>query len=122
MDETGHPSDRRTLRLHSGARTCVGCRRRADRSVLLRVVAVQENGSAHLRLEPDPDRRLPGRGAWVHPVGECLEKAIARRAFGRALRLAAAPNPETVERWVQAAATHSGDEHDEPCSGDPRRS
>ncbi len=29
---------------------------------------------------------LPGRGAWVHPTRECIESAIQRKAFGRALK------------------------------------
>ncbi|MEZ5189928.1 MAG: YlxR family protein [Schumannella sp.] len=28
----------------------------------------------------------PGRGAWLHPDPGCVEQAIRRRAFGRALR------------------------------------
>ncbi|WP_420807850.1 YlxR family protein [Amycolatopsis antarctica] len=62
-------------------RTCVGCRRRAVAGELLRVVAV--NG----HLVVDVRRRLPGRGAWLHPVPECLVKAERRRAFPRALRV-----------------------------------
>ena len=27
-----------------------------------------------------------GRGAWVHPHNECVNQAVKRRAFGRALR------------------------------------
>jgi len=30
---------------------------------------------------------LPGRGAWVHATSECVDTAIRRRAFGRALRV-----------------------------------
>ena len=37
-------------------------------------------------LVPDPQRRLPGRGAWLHPDPECLRAAERRRAFPRALR------------------------------------
>ena len=47
----------------------------------MRVVAV--NGV----LTPDPRRRLPGRGAWLHPVPECLHRAERRSAFPRALRV-----------------------------------
>ena len=54
---------------------------------LLRVVAV--NGV----LTPDPRRRLPGRGAWLHPVPECLHRAERRAAFPRALRV---PGPLDV--------------------------
>jgi len=38
------------------------------------------NGVSH-------DRRLPGRGAHLHPTRECLELAERRRAFPRALRV-----------------------------------
>ena len=61
-------------------RTCVGCRRRAPVTELLRVV-VRDGG-----LTPDPRRRLPGRGASLHPTAECLHAAVRRRAFPRALR------------------------------------
>ncbi|GAB3202839.1 YlxR family protein [Geodermatophilus arenarius] len=62
-------------------RTCVGCRERAPVTDLLRVV--HRSGT----LVPDPRRRLPGRGASVHPTPECLHAAERRRAFSRALRL-----------------------------------
>jgi len=62
-------------------RTCVGCRKRAPVTDLLRVVV--RTGA----LVPDPRRRLPGRGASVHPTPECLDAAERRRAFVRALRL-----------------------------------
>ncbi|MFL6098065.1 MAG: YlxR family protein [Blastococcus sp.] len=62
-------------------RTCVGCRKRAPVTDLLRVVV--RSGA----LVPDPRRRLPGRGASVHPSPECLHAAERRRAFVRALRL-----------------------------------
>ncbi|MDQ3887557.1 MAG: YlxR family protein [Actinomycetota bacterium] len=61
-------------------RTCVGCRTREATTGLLRVVAVDG------MLIPDPRRRLPGRGAWLHPDPECLRAAERRRAFPRALR------------------------------------
>ncbi|HEY0260249.1 MAG TPA: YlxR family protein [Lacisediminihabitans sp.] len=63
-------------------RTCLGCRRRAGQSSLLRVVA--RDG----RVIADPSASLPGRGAWVHPTLECVETSIKRKAFGRALRVA----------------------------------
>ncbi|WP_212719151.1 YlxR family protein [Blastococcus sp. CCUG 61487] len=59
----------------------MGCRARAPVTELLRVVA--RSGA----LVPDPGRRLPGRGASVHPSPECLRTAERRRAFTRALRL-----------------------------------
>ena len=65
-------------------RTCVGCRRRTAKAELVRVVAT--DSGAGLVLVPDPRGRAPGRGAHVHPTRDCLELALRRRAFGRALR------------------------------------
>ena len=81
-------------------RTCVGCRVRAAKSRLLRVVAVE--GS----LVPDPRGRLPGRGAHLHPDAECLALAERRRAFGRALRLDRAPDVDAVAAYVTEQEAH----------------
>ncbi|HRN29246.1 MAG TPA: YlxR family protein [Terrimesophilobacter sp.] len=62
-------------------RTCLGCRQRAARSSLVRVVA--HSGEAVV----DARATLPGRGAWVHPNPRCVSTAIERRAFRRALRV-----------------------------------
>ncbi|MFC4829669.1 YlxR family protein [Agromyces aurantiacus] len=62
-------------------RTCIGCRSRAPRSSLLRVVAQQS------RVLADESAVLHGRGAWLHPTLECFRLAQRRRAFGRALRV-----------------------------------
>lgn len=66
-------------------RTCVGCRRRDQQTVLLRVVrVVADEGDLAV---VDEHRSLPGRGAWLHPDLQCLELAERRRAFPRALRV-----------------------------------
>jgi predicted RNA-binding protein YlxR (DUF448 family) len=75
-------------------RTCVGCRTRAAASGLLRVVAVDGT------VVPDPRRRHPGRGAWVHPVVGCLRLAERRRAFPRALRSAGALDTAAVYAFL----------------------
>lgn len=62
-------------------RTCVGCRQRGSRSELLRVVA-QNNV-----LIADTQAVIPGRGAWLHKNSKCLEQAITRKAFNRALKV-----------------------------------
>ena len=62
-------------------RTCVGCKVRAAKSDLLRVVG---RGN---EVVPDPQARLPGRGAYVHPSQTCFEQAQRRHGFSRALRL-----------------------------------
>nr|WP_255502351.1 YlxR family protein [Cellulomonas sp. JH27-2] len=46
----------------------------------MRVVVV------HDQLVVDVGRSMPGRGAWLHPDPGCLDLAVRRRAFGRALR------------------------------------
>ncbi|WP_439645021.1 YlxR family protein [Demequina salsinemoris] len=61
-------------------RTCVGCRGRGSRSVLVRVAVL--DGAAVV----DTAKTLPGRGAWLHPGDDCLELALRRRTIGRALR------------------------------------
>lgn len=61
-------------------RTCVGCRQRASRSDLLRVAMSAQ------KLVIDERGGLSGRGAWLHANKKCLNLAIERRAFGRALR------------------------------------
>lgn len=84
-------------------RTCLGCRQRAPRSSLVRIVA--RDGRAVV----DAAARLPGRGAWVHRSSACIETALQRKAFGRALRdpgidasglLANDLSPETVDRLM----------------------
>ncbi|OLT46823.1 YlxR family protein [Cellulosimicrobium sp. CUA-896] len=70
-------------------RTCVGCRERDLRSVLLRLVVDRSGTSTdEPRLVVDAGRSLPGRGAWLHASARCLEAAERRRAVPRALRVA----------------------------------
>ena len=40
-------------------------------------------------VQPDPQRKLPGRGAWITPTQEAVEIAIARRQFARAFKVSA---------------------------------
>ena len=75
-------------------RTCLGCRSRADASALLRIVAGEGE------VLPDPSATLPGRGAWVHPTTSCIENAAKRRAFGRALRVTEALDPDPLVQHV----------------------
>ena len=82
-------------------RTCVGCRSRVRATELLRVIAVAH--TAGLRLVVDPARRLPGRGAHVHPDPACLALAERRRAFGRALRLAGVVDTAPLAEYIEQA-------------------
>ena len=80
-------------------RTCIGCRRTDSRSVLLRVVA-EPRDEGNPAVVPDPRRRLPGRGAWLHPDIACLDLAVRRRAFARALRTPV-EGIDALRAWVE---------------------
>ncbi|WP_109473476.1 DUF448 domain-containing protein [Ornithinimicrobium cavernae] len=58
----------------------------------MRVVADHTEPSQGWVLVPDPRRRRPGRGAYVHLTPECVTAAIQRGAFGRALRASGRPD------------------------------
>ncbi len=73
-------------------RTCVGCRVRASRSALLRVVVTDGV------LIIDELAAMTGRGAWLHPTRECMEAALRHRAFARALRVSEALDTQTIEK------------------------
>ena len=71
--------------------------------MLLRVVlGLGEDGGPV--VVPDPERRRPGRGAWLHPDVSCLDLAVRRKAFGRALRSSATPDTTLVAGWVAGLA------------------
>jgi uncharacterized protein len=61
-------------------RTCVGCGGKTSQGDLVRVKA--EDGNVIVDLQ-----RSGGRGAWLHPAVPCLDRAVKRRALGRALRV-----------------------------------
>jgi predicted RNA-binding protein YlxR (DUF448 family) len=66
-------------------RSCVGCKKRAAKSDLLRLAVVRVD--EEFRVVPDPRGQRPGRGASLHPDPHCLDLAERRRAFPRAFRL-----------------------------------
>ena len=61
-------------------RTCVGCRARASKDELVRIVRTSDGPRA------DPGATMPGRGAYVHPARACVEAAVRAGAVTRALR------------------------------------
>ena len=75
-------------------RICVGCGERAAKSELLRVVGRGDE------VLPDPRAWSPGRGAYVHPREDCLERALRRKAFGRALRMTGPVDTGPVGRYL----------------------
>ncbi|MFR0356853.1 YlxR family protein [Streptomyces sediminimaris] len=78
-------------------RTCVGCRQRAAKKDLLRTVAIEG------ACVPDDRGTLPGRGAYVHPAPVCLDLAVRRRAFTRALRVRGTLDTQALRLYVEQA-------------------
>jgi uncharacterized protein len=79
----------------------VGCRERAAKSELLRVVAGTD-ALGRPAVVPDPDGTAAGRGAHLHPVLECYDRAVRRRAFTRALRAPGGLASEPVGDYLAA--------------------
>jgi predicted RNA-binding protein YlxR (DUF448 family) len=108
----GFPDSQKPLQAHAQAvtppqRTCIGCRRREDQAVLLRLAIEEVDGVPTVVV--DPARRRPGRGAWMHREPDCMELALKRHAFGRAFR--ATVDSSTVADQFRAddeAATAAG--------------
>ena len=96
LPETGH------RRIEGPVRTCIGCRERTLAVELLRMVAVS-GGDGHLAVAVDSAGNLLGRGAWLHPDERCLEAAIRRRAFPRALRITGSPDTSAVVEQIHCA-------------------
>ena len=61
-------------------RTCLGCRQRAHKAELVRLVWDSTTGAVVI----DAGQVLPGRGGYVHPT--CGDALAKRRQLGRALR------------------------------------
>ena len=116
LSPTGHAvtaSSSSSRFLRESLRTCVGCRGRADRSVLLRVVAAEVDGV--WSVVPDVHHKRAGRGASLHLDVACFGLAERRRAFPRALRRSGPLELALVRELVVAAGRAREVEH----SADP---
>lgn len=78
-------------------RTCVGCRTEREKQELRRVVRTPDGAVC-----VDSGGRMPGRGAYVCPNPECLDRAVRSRALERALRGPVAP--EIVQALRQSVS------------------
>ena len=99
---------------HLPHRTCIGCRKVSSMRDLVRWVVAA--GEGHKTLTLDHDRRLPGRGAWVHLHPTCVTQAVNRRSFPRALRYAGPIDMTEIHTWLEASVVdqESGFEADGP--------
>ncbi len=62
-------------------RMCVGCQEMRSKRELIRVVRTPEES-----IEVDHTGKRSGRGAYICPNAECLEKAIKGRRLEKALK------------------------------------
>ncbi|CAH0338957.1 RNA-binding protein [Rhizobium sp. CECT 9324] len=74
-------------------RMCIVTRESGSPETLLRFVAGPDGS-----IVPDLKRTLPGRGCWVTPSREAVEKAVAKKLFARALKKDVKADPALGER------------------------
>ena len=62
-------------------RRCVGCQEMKEKKEMIRVIRQQEG-----EFLLDATGKKNGRGAYICPSGECLRKAVRKRALERSFR------------------------------------
>lgn len=75
-------------------RQCMGCRERKPKRELVRVVRSPEGV-----VSVDLKGKAPGRGAYICPDPQCLQKAIRSKALERNLET---PIPEELTQRLMA--------------------
>ena len=87
-------------------RTCVACRREADKRELVRIIRASDG-----ETRVDPTGKANGRGAYVCADVRCFETAVHKRRLAPALR--ASLTEEDVERlrteFEDALLTHGAE-------------
>lgn len=78
---TRNSSSRPTAGKTTPQRTCVACRQVKNKKELVRVVRTPEG-----KVEIDITGKKDGRGAYLCPVPECMEKALKGNQLERTLR------------------------------------
>lgn len=84
----------------ANGRMCIVTRESGSPETLLRFVAAPDG-----TVVPDLKRALPGRGCWVSPSRQAVDKAVAKKLFARALKRDVKADPDlgsTVERLLVA--------------------
>lgn len=62
-------------------RMCVGCREMKSKKELIRIVRTPDGN-----IEIDPTGKQAGRGAYICPDTECLERAVRGKNLQKALQ------------------------------------
>lgn len=63
-------------------RTCIACRAEEGKRGLIRVVRTPDS-----RVVVDPTGKANGRGAYIHPIRSCWEKALKGGTIRNALKI-----------------------------------
>lgn len=83
---------------HVPIRTCVACRSARPKAALIRIARAPEG-----RLAVDERALMPGRGAYVCPTAECVQRVARSKKVQAALREPLPP--EQAERLAALAAS-----------------
>jgi predicted RNA-binding protein YlxR (DUF448 family) len=75
---------------HVPQRTCIACRQEAGKRTFVRIVRTPDQ-----HVVVDPSGHANGRGAYIHPVRSCWEKALKGATIRNALKIT--PAPDDVE-------------------------
>jgi len=78
---------------------CVGCQEMRPKKEMIRVVRTPEDG-----LVIDSTGKKSGRGAYLCPQGECLQKAVKYKRLEKALQRPL--SPEVLEQLKQGLKTN----------------
>lgn len=80
-------------------RMCVGCRAHVGKKDLIRIVRTPAGD-----IVADAKGKTPGRGAYICPKTECLNKAKKSRALERMLKVPISPEDyEALAAAIQSA-------------------
>lgn len=85
-------------------RRCIATGELHERGTLLRLVVSPEG-----ELVPDVAARLPGRGLWLLPRRDIVDRAVAKRLFARAARQPVSAPPGLADRIEALLAQRCGE-------------
>ena len=79
-------------------RTCIACRQEQGKRDLIRIVRTPAQ-----QIIVDPTGKTNGRGAYLHPVRSCWEKALKGATIKNALKVSPAPDElQALRAFAQA--------------------
>ena len=86
-------------------RTCIACRQEKGKRELVRIVRTPEQ-----QIIVDPTGKANGRGAYLHPVRSCWEKALKGATIKNALKVSPAPDElQALRAFAQALPAEESD-------------